>query len=135
MRKSRVTESEIVEILKEGTPGSPWRSCSGRTGSPGQLLQLEDQVRRRLGRRPGPAQGAGGGERQAQAAVCRDGPGECGHQGCPEPKTITPSAKRQVVAILVGEHRLPVQRACRIAGLSRAAHYRPPHPDPERTCP
>ncbi len=39
------------------------------------------------------------------------------------------------MAILVGEHRLSVQRACRIAGLSRAAHYRPPHPDPERDLP
>jgi hypothetical protein len=36
------------------------------------------------------------------------------------------------VAILVDEHQLPVQRACRIAGLSRAAHYAPPHLDPER---
>lgn len=39
------------------------------------------------------------------------------------------------MAILVGEHRLAVQRACRLAGLSRAAHYRPPHPDPERDTP
>jgi putative transposase len=39
------------------------------------------------------------------------------------------------VAILVGEHQLSVQRACRIAGLSRAAHYGPPHPDPERDLP
>jgi len=39
------------------------------------------------------------------------------------------------VAILRGEHQLSVQHACRIAGLSRAAHYRPPHPDPERDLP
>lgn len=36
---------------------------------------------------------------------------------------------------MVGAHRLSVQRACRIAGLSRAAHDRPPHPDPERDLP
>lgn len=39
------------------------------------------------------------------------------------------------MAILVDEHRLPVQRACRIARLSRAAHYRPPHPDRTRDLP
>jgi len=35
----------------------------------------------------------------------------------------------------VGDHRLPVQRACRIARLSRAAYYRPPHSDPARDTP
>ena len=39
------------------------------------------------------------------------------------------------MAILVGEHQLSVQRACRIAGLSRTAHDGPPHPDPEREQP
>jgi putative transposase len=28
--------------------------------------------------------------------------------------------------VLVGEHQLPVQRACRVVGLSRAAFYKPP---------
>jgi len=37
-----------------------------------------------------------------------------------------------VVAILVGAHQLSVQQACRIAGLSRTAHDRPPVEDPER---
>lgn len=41
---------------------------------------------------------------------------------------MTPSAKRQVIAVLVEEHQLPVQRACRIARLSRTAFYRPPPP-------
>ena len=37
-----------------------------------------------------------------------------------------------MVAILVSEHQLSVQQACRIAGLSRTAHYRPPVDDPGR---
>ena len=37
-----------------------------------------------------------------------------------------------MVAILVGEHQLAVQQACRIAGLSRTAHDRPPVDDPGR---
>lgn len=37
-----------------------------------------------------------------------------------------PSAKRQIIDVLVQEHQLSVQRACRTVRLSRAAYYRPP---------
>ena len=62
------------------------------------------------------------------------GPGtrERGHQGCPGPKIIGPSAKRQGAALLVGDHRLPVRQACRVMRLSRAAYYRPPVPASRR---
>jgi putative transposase len=39
---------------------------------------------------------------------------------------VTPSAKRQAIALLVGEHRLSVVRACQVVRLARAAWYRPP---------
>ena len=39
-------------------------------------------------------------------------------------KILTPPAKRQVVSAMVTEHRLPVTRVCRAAGLSRAAYGR-----------
>lgn len=39
---------------------------------------------------------------------------------------MTPSAKRQAIALLVTEHRLPVRRACQAVRLTRAAWYRPP---------
>ena len=38
---------------------------------------------------------------------------------------MTPSAKRQAIARLVGEHRMSVVRACRAVRLARAAWYRP----------
>ena len=41
-------------------------------------------------------------------------------------KTVTPSAKREAVAILVSELGLSISRACRIVRFSRAAHYRTP---------
>ncbi|ALV04982.1 hypothetical protein [Roseateles depolymerans] len=41
-------------------------------------------------------------------------------------KTSMPSAKRQVVEVMVTEHRLSITRACRAAGLSRAAYYKVP---------
>jgi len=39
---------------------------------------------------------------------------------------VTPSAKREVLAVLVQEHRISVRRACQAVRLSRAAYYRPP---------
>jgi len=39
---------------------------------------------------------------------------------------VTPSAKRQAIALLVQEHRLSVVRACQVVRLARAAWYRPP---------
>ena len=39
---------------------------------------------------------------------------------------VTPSAKRQAIEVLAAEHRLPIQRACHIVRLSRAAYYRSP---------
>jgi putative transposase len=38
---------------------------------------------------------------------------------------VTPSAKREVLAMLVQEHGLAVRRACQAVRLSRAAYYRP----------
>ena len=46
-------------------------------------------------------------------------------QGCPKPKTLTPSAKREAIRILTVEHGLPIVRACQVARLSRAAYYKP----------
>ena len=39
---------------------------------------------------------------------------------------MRPFAKRQIAEVLVSEHQLPVQQACRVVRLSRAAYYRPP---------
>jgi putative transposase len=39
---------------------------------------------------------------------------------------VTPSAKREILAVLVQDDGVPVQRACQAVRLSRAAYYRPP---------
>ena len=127
MRKSKFSESQIVGILKEAESGVPvadllrqhgisrttffkWRSkYAGASVADGET---PPRARRR--------------EREAETDVCRSGVGERGNQGRLGPKVITPSAKRQVTEVLVGEHQLPVRRACQIVNLSRAAYYRPP---------
>lgn len=45
---------------------------------------------------------------------------------------VTPSAKRHAVQFMSDEQRVPVQRACRWVGLSRAAYYRKPVDDLQR---
>lgn len=45
---------------------------------------------------------------------------------------MTPSAKREAVATLVGELGMSVSRACRVVRFSRAAHYRTPVPAADR---
>jgi len=45
---------------------------------------------------------------------------------------VTPSAKREAIAILVSEFGLSTSRACRIVRFSRAAHYRIPQSALER---
>ncbi|WP_022981329.1 transposase [Ideonella sp. B508-1] len=49
-------------------------------------------------------------------------------------KILTPSARRQVVAVMVTEHRLWIQRACRATVLSRAAYYKVPPQTPGINC-
>jgi putative transposase len=39
---------------------------------------------------------------------------------------VTPSAKREVLEVLIHEHGVTVRRACQAVRLSRAAYYRPP---------
>jgi putative transposase len=48
---------------------------------------------------------------------------------------MTPSAKRQAIAQMVGTHGVSVVRACRVVRLARAAWYRPPRDRLERDRP
>ena len=126
MKKSRFTESQIVAILKEGEAGVAvaqlarkhgisaatyyhWKSKYAGAGV-SELKRLRELE----------AENA-----QAQADVRRPGAGEHGDQGCSQPKTLTPSAKREAIRIMTEEHGLPIMRACQAARLSRAAYYRP----------
>ena len=123
MRKSKFSESQIVGILKDAESGVPvvdllrkhgvskatffkWRSKYGgaSVSDVKRLRELESR------------------ERQAEAHVRGPGARERGDQGRAQPKAVTPFAKRQVIEVLVREHELPVQRACRVVRLSRAAY-------------
>ena len=129
MRKSKFSETQIVGILKDAEAGVAVNDLLGTHGiSRATLLQVAQQIRWGESLRRDAVAGPRGRERQTEADVRGPGTRERGHQGCPGPKIIGPSAKRQGAALLVGDHRLPVRRACRVMRLSRAAYYRPPVP-------
>jgi len=123
MKKSRFTESQIVAILKEGEAGVAVAQITRKHGI-SDVLPLEIEVWRRCCVGAQAVARARGREREAEADVCRPGAGEHGDQGRSQPKTLTPSAKREAIRIMTDEHGLPIVRACQVARLSRAAFYR-----------
>src|SRR5947209_6386214 len=109
MKKSKFSESQIVAILKEGEARNSHSADLAQTrDQPGHVLRLEIALRRcqRGGAEAG--EGARGRERESQTRVCGVGAGKHGHQGRAEPKTLTPSAKREAVRIMVEQHKLSV---------------------------
>lgn len=128
MRKSKFSEGQIVAILKEGEAGLAVAEVCRKHAryQCGDLLRLEEQIRRQHGERPDAHARVGSRERSAQTNVRRSRAGERRHQGRALAKVVAPSAKRQVVQLMTHEYRLPIKRACEVAGLSRAAYYREP---------
>ena len=134
MRKSKFSETQHVAMLKDAESSVPVADLLRKHGvsQQGDVLQVAEQVRRGVGVGRQAAAGARGRERKAETDVRRPGAGERGHQGCPQPKAIRPSAKRPIAEVLVREHQLSIQRACRVVRLSRTVYYQPPQPASRR---
>src|SRR5690606_30903349 len=104
------------EACRPGAPARGFRSDD---------LQLEVEVRRARGVRGSASEGAGGREREAQAAAggCDAGPGSA--EGSSVKKVVTPAAKREAVAHLQACHGMSERRACRVVGADRkSVRYR-----------
>lgn len=107
MKPSKFNEAQIIEILREAEAGGEdRRSLPPARDQQFHILRLERQIRRHGGLRRQAAEGARGGERQAQeAACCLSARSGC-VEGSPQPKVVTPAARREAVAILVEVHEM-----------------------------
>ncbi len=132
MRKSKFSDTQIVAMLKDAESGVPVADSSESTGSARQRSSSGAASMGGVHFRPEAAARARDREREAETDVRGPGARERGHQGCPEPKAVRPSAKRQIAEVLVQEHQLSVARACRVVRLSRTAYYQPPAPASRR---
>ena len=132
MRKSRFTEADR-RILKEGEAGVPIAELVRKHGiSRATYFNWKSKYAGATVAGAEADERARGGEREAETDVRGSRARERGDQGRAQPKTVTPTARRQVIEILVTEHQLSVRRACRVAGLSRAAWYDRPADPAER---
>src|SRR6476620_2220668 len=99
-------------------------------GQRGNVLQLEEQIRRYGRVRSQAAEAAPGREWQAEEAA-----GRChARQRCPEgsaiKKMVTPAVRREAVAHLKTNHEMSERRACRVIGCQRmTVRYRSRRPD------
>src|SRR5665213_537947 len=128
MRKGRMDEE--VEVRR----GADHRDPAGAGGGGGgdgavsqardqlaYFLQVEGQVRRPGRVRGASTEGAGGRERQAQAAAGRGHAGQRGAEGPAWKKMVTPAARREAAAYLRTAHGMSERRACRVLTVDRAS--------------
>src|SRR4030095_10347454 len=132
-------DDEIEEVFRRtdhcGSEGSGRRSEDEGTVPAtrdlrGDVLQLEGEVRGddRVG--GSSAEGARGGEQQAQAAAGRGGARQSGVEGSSGPKMVSPQAKREAVRLLMTERDFGVTPACGLVSISRSLYrYRSRRPD------
>jgi putative transposase len=125
MRQSTFSETQIVNMLKEADAGRPvneiWRSYGISSATyykwKAKYGGLEASDMKRLKEFEH--------ERPPQTDACGPLVGQCGAEGCPRKKALRAAERREVVAHMVTEGGLPVQRACHVVGMGRATYYRP----------
>jgi putative transposase len=118
MRKSRFSEAQIAEILKEGESGVPINDLIRKHGisRPTYFNWRAKYAGVAVGAQTNEVSGVR--KRQVETDVCGSGAGEHRDRGCSKPKTVEPSAKRQAAEILVKEHGVSIARACILVKLS-----------------
>jgi hypothetical protein len=131
MKPSRVTEEQIIAILREQEAGAATADVSRKHGIlERHVLQMEGQVWRSGGFRRQAAEDAGGREREAQEAVGRGDARQRHAQGCRIKKMVTPAARREAVARLRSSFEVSERRACAALGVDRTSvRYHGDRPD------
>ncbi|RVE95640.1 hypothetical protein CN234_36270 [Sinorhizobium meliloti] len=96
MKRSKFTEEQIISILREQEAGAKTAELCRKHGmSEATFYGLEGQVRRHGCFRCEAAEGLGGRECQAEAALGGGDAGSGGVEGPFVPKVVTPVARRE----------------------------------------
>ena len=96
---------------------------------PGDVLQLEEEVRWAAADRDAAAEAARGRERQAAEGRCGSEPRQGDASGRPPPKTLKPVRKRKLVDEMRGDWDVSIRRACRVFLVDTSTyHYKSRRP-------
>ena len=130
MKASRFSEAQKAFVLKQGADGvAVGGGLPEGRDQPGDLLQLEEEVRRPAADRDAAAEAARGRERQAEAD--RRGPdaGQGDAAGRRPPKALRPARQRKLVDEVCGGWGVSIRRACRVFLVDTSTyHYRSRRP-------
>ena len=125
MKKSKFTESQIVAILNEADAGMPvneiWRKHGISSATYYKWKARYGGLDMAELKRVKELEAENAKVKRMYADLALENHGD---QGGAEPKTVTPSERREAVRIMVEEQALSITRSCAVAKLSRAAYYR-----------
>ncbi len=116
------------------------RRCDGgclpqARDQPGDILQVESQVRRHGCVGSAAASGTRAGEQQTEEAAGRGHAGQCHAQGAERKKMVAPDVKREAVAGLVQTFQISQRRACKVTDVHRTvARHVSRRPDDAPIC-
>ena len=120
MRKSRFTEEQIIRRAQEAEAGANVVSCAGAMGSAGNVLPLEEEVRRHAGRAKPRLKQLEDENRAAEADRGRPGAESAGAEGSPGKQVVTARERRQVVEKIQAAEGVSERRALRFTGFARS---------------
>jgi hypothetical protein len=131
MKRARFTEVQIIGVLKEAEAGAKTTDLARRQRDIGSNdLQMEGRIWRSGGLRGQAAAVAGGGEREAEAALADTVLDNAALKDFLSKRMVTPAAMREAVAHLQASLGMSERRACRVVGADRkSVRYRSTRPD------
>jgi transposase-like protein len=130
MRKGRLTEEQIIKVLKEHAAGMSASDLCRKHGIRRHILQVAIALWRDGGLRRPQAESPGGREPQAQEVAGGDEAGCVDAEGDARKKLLTPGLRRRAVTWAIDQKGYSQRRACKLVGLQpKTYRYASTRPD------